>query len=80
MIPDLLRDLLMSFPLITYVDEAMVYSHFEFCWGLVAATLVFIELFQTSECCNPNCKRARSGAFEMWEVHTVHELLLFERD
>lgn len=49
-VPDLVRDLFVTFPLIAYVDEAMVHAHFEFCWGLVAAALVLIELLQTSEC------------------------------
>ncbi len=79
-VSDLVRDLFVTFPLIAYVDEAMVHAHFEFCWGLVAAALVLIELLQTSECCNSYRKRGCPETFKAVWAHTVHELLLFKRD
>lgn len=47
MIPDVVGDLLVSFPLVPDVDETVVHTHLEFCRCLVAATLVLVELFQT---------------------------------
>ena len=39
------REVFMAFLLVPNVDEAVVDTHFEFGWGVVAASLVFVELF-----------------------------------
>lgn len=49
MISDVVGDLLVPFPLVPDVDETVVYTHLELGGGLVAATLVLVELFQTLE-------------------------------
>ena len=49
MVSDLLGNLFVSFSLVADVDQAMVHTHLEFRGGLVAAALVFVELFQTGE-------------------------------
>lgn len=46
-VPDVIRNLLVPLPLVPDVDEAMVHTHLELGGGLVAATLVLVELFQT---------------------------------
>lgn len=48
-IPNVVGDLFVPFPLVPDVDETVVHTHLEFCRCLVAATLVLVELFQTLE-------------------------------
>lgn len=40
-------DVIVSFALIADVDEAVINAHFEFGGGLIAASLVVVEFFQT---------------------------------
>lgn len=47
MVLDLIRNLLVAFPLVADVDETVIHAHLEFGWSLIPTTLVLVKLLQT---------------------------------
>ena len=51
MVADVVWDFFVTLLLIADVDEPMIHAHFELSRGLVAPSLIFVELFETLQGC-----------------------------